>query len=150
VSELCLHLANAAGLMSRVFVLCSAFPAVGRALLVQAMHVRVAGGPGMVKAAYESGHPSIGVGAGNTPAVIDETADIPMAVSSILISKTFDNGVICASEQNIVAHEAVSVSLAPGSHADSLHGWLRSGVSRPVCWHVLSVLFLSCDAPAGV
>jgi acetaldehyde dehydrogenase/alcohol dehydrogenase len=62
----------------------------------------------MVKAAYESGHPSIGVGAGNTPAVIDETADIPMAVSSILISKTFDNGVICASEQNIVAHEAVS------------------------------------------
>jgi acetaldehyde dehydrogenase/alcohol dehydrogenase len=69
------------------------------------------GGPGMVKAAYESGHPSIGVGAGNTPAVIDETADIPMAVSSILISKTFDNGVICASEQNIVAHEAVSQSL---------------------------------------
>lgn len=62
----------------------------------------------MVRAAYESGHPSIGVGAGNTPAVIDETADIPMAVSSILISKTFDNGVICASEQNIVAHEAVS------------------------------------------
>lgn len=46
----------------------------------------------MVKAAYESGHPSIGVGAGNTPAVIDSTADIPMAVSSILISKTFDNG----------------------------------------------------------
>jgi acetaldehyde dehydrogenase/alcohol dehydrogenase len=70
----------------------------------------LAGGPGMVKAAYESGHPSIGVGAGNTPAVIDETADIPMAVSSILISKTFDNGVICASEQNIVAHEAVSSS----------------------------------------
>jgi gamma-glutamyl phosphate reductase len=64
----------------------------------------------MVKAAYESGHPSIGVGAGNTPAVIDETADIAMAVSSILISKTFDNGVICASEQNIVAHEAVSGS----------------------------------------
>lgn len=62
----------------------------------------------MVKAAYESGHPSIGVGAGNTPAVIDETADIPMAVSSILISKTFDNGVICASEQNIVAHADVS------------------------------------------
>jgi acetaldehyde dehydrogenase/alcohol dehydrogenase len=65
------------------------------------------GGPGMVKAAYESGHPSIGVGAGNTPAVIDATADIPMAVSSILISKTFDNGVICASEQNIIAEEAV-------------------------------------------
>lgn len=62
----------------------------------------------MVKAAYESGHPSIGVGAGNTPAVVDETADIPMAVSSILISKTFDNGVICASEQNIVAVASVS------------------------------------------
>lgn len=65
----------------------------------------------MVKAAYESGHPSIGVGAGNTPAVIDETADIAMAVSSILISKTFDNGVICASEQNIVAVESVSATM---------------------------------------
>ncbi|WIA31174.1 hypothetical protein OEZ86_001181 [Tetradesmus obliquus] len=65
------------------------------------------GGPGMVKAAYESGHPSIGVGAGNTPAVIDASADIPMAVSSILISKTFDNGVICASEQNMVVEAAV-------------------------------------------
>lgn len=61
------------------------------------------GGPGMVKSAYSSGTPSIGVGAGNTPAVIDETADIKMAVSSILMSKTFDNGVICASEQSIVA-----------------------------------------------
>ncbi|ESA33600.1 alcohol class iv [Leptolyngbya sp. Heron Island J] len=60
------------------------------------------GGPGMVKAAYSSGHPSLGVGAGNTPAVIDETADIQMAVSSILLSKTFDNGMICASEQSAV------------------------------------------------
>jgi len=60
------------------------------------------GGPGMVKAAYSSGKPAIGVGAGNTPAVIDETADIQMAVSSILISKTFDNGMICASEQSII------------------------------------------------
>lgn len=77
------------------------------------------GGPGMVKAAYESGHPSIGVGAGNTPAVIDETADIPMAVSSILISKTFDNGVICASEQNIVAHEAVSLAAVACAAASS-------------------------------
>jgi acetaldehyde dehydrogenase/alcohol dehydrogenase len=66
----------------------------------------------MVKAAYESGHPSIGVGAGNTPAVIDASADIPMAVSSILISKTFDNGVICASEQNMVVEAAVSSSFA--------------------------------------
>ncbi len=57
------------------------------------------GGPAMVKAAYTSGNPSLGVGAGNTPALIDETASIELAVSSILLSKTFDNGVICASEQ---------------------------------------------------
>lgn len=60
------------------------------------------GGPGMVKSAYSSGKPALGVGAGNTPAVIDETADIEMAVSSILMSKTFDNGMICASEQSVV------------------------------------------------
>jgi len=65
------------------------------------------GGPAMVRAAYESGHPSIGVGAGNTPAVIDDTADIEMAVSSILLSKTFDNGVICASEQSMVVMDKV-------------------------------------------
>ncbi|WP_299137021.1 bifunctional acetaldehyde-CoA/alcohol dehydrogenase [uncultured Vibrio sp.] len=57
------------------------------------------GGPGMVKAAYSSGKPAIGVGAGNVPVVIDETADIKRAVASILMSKTFDNGVVCASEQ---------------------------------------------------
>ena len=60
------------------------------------------GGPGMVKAAYSSGKPALGVGPGNTPAIIDETANIKMAVSSILMSKTFDNGMICASEQSIV------------------------------------------------
>ncbi len=60
------------------------------------------GGPGMVKAAYSSGKPAIGVGSGNTPVVIDETADVEMAVSSILLSKTFDNGLICASEQAII------------------------------------------------
>lgn len=65
------------------------------------------GGPGMVKAAYSSGRPSIGVGSGNAPAIIDETADIPAAVSAILLSKTFDNGVICASEQSIVAVASV-------------------------------------------
>ena len=65
------------------------------------------GGPAMVKAAYSSGKPALGVGPGNTPAVIDETADIKMAVSSILLSKTFDNGVICASEQAIVAVDSV-------------------------------------------
>lgn len=65
------------------------------------------GGPAMVRAAYSSGHPSLGVGAGNTPAVIDETASIKMAVSSIMLSKTFDNGVICASEQSVVVCEQV-------------------------------------------
>jgi acetaldehyde dehydrogenase/alcohol dehydrogenase len=60
------------------------------------------GGPGMVKAAYSSGKPALGVGAGNTPVVIDETADINRAVASILMSKTFDNGVICASEQSVI------------------------------------------------
>lgn len=65
------------------------------------------GGPGMVKAAYSSGKPAIGVGAGNTPVVIDETADLRRAVSSVLMSKTFDNGVICASEQAIVVVDSV-------------------------------------------
>ena len=65
------------------------------------------GGPAMVKAAYSSGKPALGVGAGNAPALIDETADIPMAVSSILMSKTFDNGMICASEQAVVAVDTV-------------------------------------------
>ncbi|MEL6223753.1 MAG: aldehyde dehydrogenase family protein, partial [Cyanobacteria bacterium J06627_8] len=65
------------------------------------------GGPSMVKAAYSSGHPSLGVGAGNTPALIDETADVKMAVSSILLSKTFDNGMICASEQSVIVMDDV-------------------------------------------
>ena len=59
------------------------------------------GGPGMVKAAYSSGKPALGVGAGNTPAIIDDTADIKLAVNSIIHSKTFDNGMICASEQSV-------------------------------------------------
>lgn len=65
------------------------------------------GGPGMVKAAYSSGKPALGVGAGNTPAIIDETACIQTAVNSILISKTFDNGVICASEQSVVVVDSI-------------------------------------------
>lgn len=65
------------------------------------------GGPAMVKAAYSSGHPSIGVGSGNTPAIIDNTADVRMAVSSIILSKTFDNGMICASEQSVVVMDDV-------------------------------------------
>ncbi len=65
------------------------------------------GGPGMVKAAYSSGKPALGVGAGNTPAIIDETADILLAVNSIIHSKTFDNGMICASEQSVIVHKNV-------------------------------------------
>jgi acetaldehyde dehydrogenase/alcohol dehydrogenase len=65
------------------------------------------GGPGMVKAAYSSGKPAIGVGAGNVPVVIDETADVKRAVASVLMSKTFDNGVVCASEQAVIVHDAV-------------------------------------------
>lgn len=65
------------------------------------------GGPGMVKAAYSSGHPSLGVGAGNTPALIDATAEVKMAVSSIIISKTFDNGMICASEQSVIVEDSI-------------------------------------------
>ena len=65
------------------------------------------GGPGMVKAAYSSGKPALGVGPGNVSAVIDETADIKMAVSSILMSKTFDNGMICASEQSVIVVEEI-------------------------------------------
>ncbi len=65
------------------------------------------GGPGMVKAAYSSGKPAVGVGAGNVPVVIDDSADIKMAVSSIIHSKTFDNGMICASEQSVTVLDAV-------------------------------------------
>lgn len=65
------------------------------------------GGPGMVNAAYSSGKPALGVGAGNTPVIIDETADIKMAVSSIIHSKTFDNGMICASEQSVTVLEPI-------------------------------------------
>lgn len=65
------------------------------------------GGPGMVKAAYSSGKPAVGVGAGNTPAIIDDTADILLAVNSIIHSKTFDNGMICASEQSVIVIDSI-------------------------------------------
>ena len=65
------------------------------------------GGPGMVKAAYSSGKPALGVGAGNTPAIIDESADILVAVNSIIHSKTFDNGMICASEQSVIVSDKI-------------------------------------------
>ena len=65
------------------------------------------GGPGMVKAAYSSGKPALGVGPGNTPVIIDDTADIKMAVNSIIHSKTFDNGMICASEQSVTVLDSI-------------------------------------------
>lgn len=61
----------------------------------------------MVKAAYSSGKPALGVGAGNTPAIIDDTADVRLAVNSIIHSKTFDNGMICASEQSVIVLDTV-------------------------------------------
>lgn len=69
------------------------------------------GGPGMVKAAYGSGKPAVGVGSGNTPAIIDDTADLLLAVSSIIHSKTFDNGMICASEQSVIVLDSVYVKV---------------------------------------
>ena len=71
-------------------------------LMREADIILATGGPGMVKSAYSSGKPALGVGAGNTPAIIDESADIVLAVSSIIHSKTFDNGMICASEQSVI------------------------------------------------
>ncbi|KRQ86511.1 Aldehyde-alcohol dehydrogenase [Caloramator mitchellensis] len=76
-------------------------------LMSECDYILATGGPGMVKAAYSSGKPAIGVGSGNTPAIIDETAHIKMAVNSILLSKSFDNGVICASEQAVVVVDKV-------------------------------------------
>ena len=76
-------------------------------LMKEADIILATGGPGMVKAAYSSGKPALGVGAGNTPAIIDETADILLAVNSIIHSKTFDNGMICASEQSVIVEKKI-------------------------------------------
>lgn len=76
-------------------------------LMKEADIILATGGPGMVKAAYSSGKPALGVGAGNTPAIIDDTADVTLAVSSVIHSKTFDNGMICASEQSVIVLDRV-------------------------------------------
>ena len=76
-------------------------------VMAEADIILATGGPGMVKAAYSSGKPALGVGAGNTPVIIDDTADVRMAVNSIIHSKTFDNGMICASEQSVTVLESV-------------------------------------------
>ena len=76
-------------------------------LMHEADIILATGGPGMVHAAYSSGKPALGVGAGNTPVIIDETADIKLAVSSVIHSKTFDNGMICASEQSVTVLDSI-------------------------------------------
>ena len=76
-------------------------------LMSSADTILATGGPGMVKSAYSSGKPALGVGAGNTPAIIDDSADIILAVNSIIHSKTFDNGMICASEQSVIALDSI-------------------------------------------
>ncbi len=76
-------------------------------LMKEADTILATGGPGMVKAAYSSGKPALGVGAGNTPAIVDDTADIKLAVNSIIHSKTFDNGMICASEQSCIVDKKI-------------------------------------------
>ena len=77
-------------------------------MLMQSVDIILAtGGPGMVKSAYSSGKPALGVGAGNTPAVIDESANVILAVNSIIHSKTFDNGMICASEQSVIVSDKI-------------------------------------------
>ena len=80
---------------------------LSKELMENADLILATGGPGMVKAAYSSGKPAIGVGAGNTPVIIDETADIKMTVNYILMSKTFDNGVICATEQSVIVDNKI-------------------------------------------
>ena len=80
---------------------------ISNLIMREADMILATGGPGMVKAAYSSGKPAVGVGAGNTPAIIDDTADILLAVNSIIHSKTFDNGMICASEQSVIALDKV-------------------------------------------
>ena len=90
-------------------------------LMKEADIILATGGPAMVKAAYSSGKPAIGVGAGNTPAVIDETANIREAASSILHSKTFDNGVICASEQAVVVMRSIYEAFKKELHAQGAY-----------------------------
>lgn len=80
---------------------------LSRELMASADLILATGGPGMVKSAYSSGTPAIGVGAGNTPVVIDKSADIKMTVNYILMSKTFDNGVICATEQSVIIDKEI-------------------------------------------
>ena len=95
------------------------------------------GGPGMVKAAYSSGKPAIGVGPGNTPAIIDSSADVSLAVSSVLHSKTFDNGMICASEQSVIVLDDVYDAVREEFHRRGAYI-----LDNPECEKVRSVILV--------
>ena len=90
------------------------------------------GGPGMVKAAYSSGKPALGVGAGNSPAYIERTADVPAAVRRIMASKTFDNGTICASEQSVICETCNATPSSPSSPARAPTSSTRRSAARSV------------------
>ncbi|MDD2217114.1 MAG: bifunctional acetaldehyde-CoA/alcohol dehydrogenase [Eubacteriales bacterium] len=94
---------------------------LSNALMKESDIILATGGPGMIKAAYSSGKPAIGVGAGNTPVILDETCDIKSAVYSIIHSKTFDNGVICASEQAVIAHKSIYKAVRDEFSAKGCH-----------------------------
>ncbi len=88
------------------------------------------GGPGMVKAAYSSGKPALGVGPGNTPAIIDDTADIRLAVNSIIHSKTFDNGMICASEQSVTVLESIYKEVKRRVHTEDATSLRKTKIEK--------------------
>ncbi len=136
-------------------------------IMAEADLILATGGPGMVKAAYSSGKPAVGVGAGNTPAVIDDSADIVLAVSSILHSKTFDNGMICASEQSVVVldsiYDAVKAEFAargayfiPEKDLDAVRntilpgGKLNAGIVGQTAYKIATMAGIDCPETAKV
>ncbi|MBQ8324501.1 MAG: bifunctional acetaldehyde-CoA/alcohol dehydrogenase [Clostridia bacterium] len=136
-------------------------------IMAEADLILATGGPGMVKAAYSSGKPAVGVGAGNTPAVIDDSANIVLAVSSILHSKTFDNGMICASEQSVVVpdsiYDAVKAEFAargayfiPEKDLDAVRntilpgGKLNAGIVGQTAYKIATMAGIECPETAKV
>ncbi len=99
-------------------------------LMKEADIILATGGPGMVKAAYSSGKPALGVGAGNTPAIIDESANITLAVNSIIHSKTFDNGMICASEQSVIVDKKVYKAVKEEFTARGCHFLTKTEIDK--------------------
>ncbi len=136
-------------------------------IMQEADLILATGGPGMVKSAYSSGKPAVGVGAGNTPAVIDDSANIVLAVSSILHSKTFDNGMICASEQSVVVldsiYEAVRAEfvargayMIPEKDLDAVRnavlpgGKLNAGIVGQSAYKIATIAGIECPENAKV